>query len=115
MQRSLFSLEDLVRECEDTLFTLGFISHKTVAERLGVTRQAIQHRLRRAHERGELTDEQFQRYSATSVSDPVSRDYQLSSQAVDFIQTVVDTHRVRHSTVVEAALAFYKASLNNAY
>lgn len=110
MRTSSYVLDDLIHACEVMLDTHGFISHKTIGQQFGVTRQAIQLRLRRAFERGEITAEMCDRYHP---ADPpsTSREYSLAVTNDAFVQQQAELHQVRPSTIVDAALNRYRKTI----
>jgi len=67
------SLQPLIQLCEEFYERDGFVSWSDVARALGISRQAVQGRIKQAVERGELDTETFERFRSMSSRRAASR------------------------------------------
>lgn len=74
IQRSSFSLEKLTEICERFYERDGFVKWADVGKALGVSRQAVQLRLRAAVEKGQLTPETVERWQSMTSRAAASRE-----------------------------------------
>ena len=72
--RSTFTLERLIEVCERFYARDGFVKWSDAGAALGVSRQAIQLRLRAAVEKGELTPETVERWQSMSSRRATTRE-----------------------------------------
>jgi hypothetical protein len=63
----------MIQLCEEFYKRDGFVSWSDVARALGISRQAVQGRLKQAVERGELDTETFERFRSMSSRRAASR------------------------------------------
>lgn len=69
-----FTDEQMFALCEKLYARDGFVKWSDVGAALGVSRQAIQLRLRALQRRGELTEEQYNRWASMTARAAVSRE-----------------------------------------
>jgi len=74
IQRSSFSLEKLTEICERFYERDGFVKWADVGKALGVSRQAVQLRLRAAVEKGHLTPETVERWQSMTSRAAAARE-----------------------------------------
>jgi hypothetical protein len=72
--RPRFELAELIEQCERFYARDGFVKFADVAKALGVSRQAVQLRLARAAERGELDAPTLERYRSPTGRAAVARE-----------------------------------------
>lgn len=75
-----FTDEQMFALCEKLYARDGFVKWSDVGAALGVSRQAIQLRLRAAQRRGNLTEEQYNRWASITARRAVSRERRKQSQ-----------------------------------
>lgn len=113
MHPSTFTLEELTDFIEAMQHRYGFVSHVTAAKHFGVSRQAIQKRIRSAYERGALSERLKQRLSPPASTKLVRRELRISPENDEFIQSLAKTHQVTITAVVDAAVSCYRAALTS--
>lgn len=83
------SLEQLLAICERFYEKNGFVKWADVAEVLGISRQAVQLRLRAAVERNEITQEQVERYQSMTSRNAVAREKREVSRELDIRRVTI--------------------------
>jgi hypothetical protein len=78
--RPRFELAELIEQCERFYARDGFVKFADVAKALGVSRQAVQLRLARAVERGELDAPTLERYRSPTSRAAVARERRKASE-----------------------------------
>lgn len=69
--------------CEKLYQLNGFVKWADVGKALGVSRQAVQLRLRAAIRRGDLTEADYERWASMSARAAVARENRAKSRATD--------------------------------
>jgi hypothetical protein len=73
-QRSTVSLPDLLAVCERFYARDGFVKWQDVGDALGISRQAVQLRLKAAVAKGDLTPESVERFQSISSRRSAARE-----------------------------------------
>ena len=115
VQRSQFSLERLLAVCDLLYARDGFVTWAEVGASLGVSRQAIQLRLRAAVERGDIPPELVARYQSMASRQAASRErkerrieaehryrrpVRFLPENLEWLQAQADTRKVRMSDIL---------------
>lgn len=110
-QRSSYTLEQVLQACEDFLRTYGFVNYAEIGRRLGISRQAVQLRLKTAHDKGQIDDYTFQRLRPSLRNDNVEMCIKVAPETRAFLNGMAERLDLRVSTIVEAAITKYRHSL----
>lgn len=109
--RSLHSLDDVIRACDNCYRTYGFVNYAQVGRALGLTRQAIQLRIKTAHQRGQISDATLERFRQSSSAPTVTMEIQVSPETRDYLRDLAERLGLRISTIVEGAITKYRHTL----
>lgn len=112
-QRSRYSLEEIIAAVEAFNDTYGFVNYAEIGRRLGLSRQAIQLRIKAARTAGLIDDLTHTRLRPPVRTDRVSIDVRIAPEARDFAWGLAERLEVHPATVVEAAILNYKQSLRD--
>lgn len=78
-----FTDEQMFDICEKLYQLNGFVKWADVGKALGVSRQAVQLRLKAAIRRGELTEADYERWASMSARAAVARENRAKSRVTD--------------------------------
>jgi hypothetical protein len=83
VQRSQVSLERLLSVCDLIYARDGFVTWKEVGTTLGISRQAVQLRLRAAVEKGDVSPDLVERYQSIASRQAAARERKEKREADD--------------------------------
>ena len=107
----LITTQQILAECERMLQQMSLCNYAEVGRRLGVSRQTIQARLRRAERSGEITPEIAARYRPIVGHTTQRCNTSLTPENHAFVYGLAEQLRVPPATVIHAAVTRYRESL----
>lgn len=113
MVQSQYTLQEIITACEDFNNEFGFVNYAEIGRRLGISRQAVQLRLRAAREQGLIDEYTHGRLRPPVRNDRVKMQLSVSPETKEFLYSVAARLDVHPSTVLEGAVNQYRRSLKD--
>lgn len=114
LQRSKYTLDDILQACHDFNSTFGFVNYAEIGRRLGLSRQAVHLRLKDAKAKGLLDEYTHGRFLRPGTrSDRVDLHLKVAPETRDFLNSLSDQLDVRIATLVDSAVALYRERIRD--
>ena len=125
VQRSQVSLDRLLSVCDLIYARDGFVTWTEVGSTLGISRQAVQLRLRAAVEKGDLTPEAVERYQSIASRQAAARErgerrieddhkyrraIRFTPENLEWLQAQADERNVRFSDIINGLITKARTS-----
>lgn len=103
-------LAPIVEALHSYLKAHGHVNYEQVAKQLGLTRQYIHYRLKAAHEKGEITEQTYNKLRQTKISEGANEHMKVTIRAENkkFVSDYAKTLGIHPSKVVDTAIACYR-------